>query len=231
MNDIRKLPIHKLIITVSIDGPPEIHNKIRGLPNSFERAVNTLNELRKMKGIIVFAGMTLSKDNVLYSSDTIAKLKEKVPGFQINDLHVNIAHSSSHFYGIELSDYPKEKVLSVLKEFRPTRGFNIFHPISWLEKKYQTKIREYFKTGNCPMPCHSMAASCFLDPYGNVYPCSIYNKVIGNVRDERFEDIWLKKERRALASEIRNLNCPQCWTPCEAYQTILANLFRFCAKK
>ena len=40
------------------------------------------------------------------------------------------------------------------------------------------------------------------------------------------EPIWRGQEAAELQSEIWNYQCPQCWTACEAYHSILGNLAR-----
>jgi hypothetical protein len=40
----------------------------------------------------------------------------------------------------------------------------------------------------------------------------------------RLDPIWNAHETRRLQSEIWKGQCPQCWTACEAYQSILGNV-------
>ena len=75
------------------------------------------------------------------------------------------------------------------------------------------------------MPCHALRASCFIDPWGVVYPCITYSKPMGRLRDTgmRLEPIWNHAETAQVQREIWKGQCPQCWTACEAYQSILGN--------
>ena len=55
----------------------------------------------------------------------------------------------------------------------------------------------------------------------------MYDGIIGNIKDYDFD---LKKmlsdgEAVKVRDEISKGICPHCWTPCEAYQTIIANFF------
>jgi radical SAM protein with 4Fe4S-binding SPASM domain len=76
------------------------------------------------------------------------------------------------------------------------------------------------------MPCHALRASCFIDPWGVVYPCITYSKPIGSLRDTgmRLDPIWNAFETTRVQREIWDGQCPQCWTACEAYQSILGNV-------
>jgi MoaA/NifB/PqqE/SkfB family radical SAM enzyme len=224
---IVKLDFNKLIISISIDGPPDIHDKIRGVKGGFMKTIETFRKLREIKGLDVYAGMTLSKNNVDHLDDTVNAIKKEIPNFTFDDLHINIAHSSPHYYGIEFNELPVKKVISQISSVIRRKKISLINPVTILELKYLKNIEKYLKWGKCPMQCHSLSKSIFIDPYGGVYPCTAYDKKLGNVKSIDLKKIFLDPESKKLAKEIRELKCPQCWTPCEAYQTILANLFRF----
>ncbi|MCW8804372.1 MAG: SPASM domain-containing protein, partial [Ignavibacteriaceae bacterium] len=104
----------------------------------------------------------------------------------------------------------------------------IFNPINNLENKYLTYAKEFIKNGITPVDCKSLTSSVFLDPYGNVFPCSIWDKKIGNIRDFNYKLSVLLKEKiiEVLRAQIQEKKCPNCWTPCEAYQSILGDIFK-----
>ena len=41
--------------------------------------------------------------------------------------------------------------------------------------------------------CYAGTHSFFLDPYGDIFPCIMLNKKIGNIK-EGFDKVWLSKE-------------------------------------
>jgi len=223
---IKKLKPYKLIISVSIDGPPEIHDKIRGVGGGFCKTVETYKELRAIKGVEVYAGMTLSEDNIDYFEETYDALQSRVSNFSYKDLHVNIASSSSFYYEKQIEISSEKKVIDTISKFMKLKKISVFNPVSMLEFAYLKKIEQYITEKRSPMSCHSLDVSLFLDPFGNIYPCNAYDKKIGNIREKGFTEIWFSSKRKNLSKEIRNLQCPQCWTPCEAYQTILASLIK-----
>jgi hypothetical protein len=49
---------------------------------------------------------------------------------------------------------------------------------------------------------------------------------MGRLRDTgmRLQPIWSAPQTVAVQREIWEGNCPQCWTACEAYQSILGNV-------
>ena len=58
-----------------------------------------------------------------------------------------------------------------------------------------------------------------------MYPCITYARPLGNLRETgmRLDPIWNGEQTVRLQQEIWNGDCPQCWTACEAYQSILGN--------
>jgi len=99
-------------------------------------------------------------------------------------------------------------------------------PVGYLERAYLSRVRQYLETGRTPMRCHALSASCFIDSWGNVFPCTIYDRKLGSLRDVDYDlaRLWRTGDADQLQQEIWDYKCPQCWTPCEAYQSIMGNL-------
>jgi hypothetical protein len=59
-----------------------------------------------------------------------------------------------------------------------------------------------------------------------VYPCISYSRPLGRLRETgmRLDPIWNGAGTMQTQAEIWEGQCPQCWTACEAYQSILGNV-------
>ncbi len=230
-NQILNRGIGRLMITISIDGPKEIHEELRGLPGSWDRGIETFRRLRTIKreNFQVVVGMTLVAKNVAKVDESIAAIRQVIPDFSRSELHLNVGHESSHYFGNTgyTGGTPYETVLETIERHRQEVG-NSWHPVAFLENRYQALLKQYFDTGKSPLPCTALATNCFIDAHWNLYPCSIWDEKIGNLREANFdlEGLWSAHRTREIRSEIVNENCPHCWTPCEAYPAILANLAR-----
>lgn len=119
------------------------------------------------------------------------------------------------------------RVLEELDTIISMRGRNIADPVRFLEMQYLQNAKKFVKTGVTPKTCKAIQTSCFIDSWGNVFPCIIYSKVLGNLRDNDYDitKILDKQETKRVMKEVMMLKCPNCWTPCEAYQAIMANMF------
>jgi len=224
--------IPKIFVTVSIDGPQETHDTIRGVPGSWEKAVATFEGLRKLRNsrFQVFFGFTLQPANMKLFDATFDTINKKIGGLHHNDFHINVVQHSSHYYCNDkvLKQEEDQALWQALHRIMQLRKTSLLNPVAFLEQRYQRLAQRYLATHRSPLSCQALCSSCFMDPCGTVYPCSIYNQSIGNIRDFDYNlgKLWKAECRIRIRKEIKQGICPHCWTPCEAYQTILGNLFK-----
>jgi len=220
----------KVLVTVSLDGPPELHDRIRSMPGSWDRAVDTYQRLRRLRsrGFNVYFGMTLQDANAHAFEEMVRSVGERIGDIHYGDFHVNLQHTSEHYYDNAGSSrlMDKQRVLDRLGAIETLRNRAGSGPVKYLEQRYQALASVYLLENRTPVACQALAASLFMDPAGTLYPCTIYNRPIGNIKDHGYclGDLWNTGQRQSVRTEIRAGNCPQCWTPCEAYQSILANV-------
>lgn len=227
---LKKSTLPRLIVSVSMDGPPDVHDTIRGYPGCWNHAIRTFNELRKYssKRFAVYFGHTIQSANLGIFDETLAQCNNAIGNVTVNDFHLNLAHQSGHYY--DNSDSTAIPNLDqATKEFRrivQQRKQKILDPVAFIEKRYQQNTAQYLTTGRVSIPCVAGAASCFITPQGVVHPCSVFDSAIGSLRDYdmNFNLLWRSESRISVRNTIIKNSCPGCWTPCEAYQTLLANL-------
>ena len=218
----------KLIISVSTDGDEAVNDQVRGKEGGWRRQIETYKRLHEMKGVDVVLGMTLSSLNADQYPKAFAAAKAECPWLGPRDYHINLVHESSHYYGNAetrgLNDR-REDVLAQVRNYRRERGWPK-GVVDYLESRYLRHAERYLQTGLTPMRCHALRSACFVDSWGNVYPCGMYDAKIANLRDHDYnlEEVWTLPRARELQQEIWNYKCPQCWTPCEAYQSLFGNL-------
>ena len=217
----------KTIVTVSLDGDERTNDDIRGIKGGFRRQVETFNALRRIPGVVTVFGVTLSALNLGRFEETFAACAHACPGLRIEDVHLNVAQVSSHYYGnrgdADVRPEP-DAVRAEIGTYRQLRG----RPRStaqFLESRYLALLDQFLVTGRTPIPCHALRSSCFIDPWGVVYPCITYSTPVGRLRDTgmRLDPIWNSFEAQQMQRDIWRGQCPQCWTACEAYQSLLGN--------
>lgn len=60
------------------------------------------------------------------------------------------------------------------------------------------------------LPCSAGHTSCYVSPYGDVFPCVQFPLATGNVRKQRFLDIWQHSDRMNEVRSIRLKDLPTC---------------------
>lgn len=222
--------IPKLIVTVSLDGDQETNDAVRGIKGGFERQMETFAALHQTRGVTAVLGMTLSRFNVGQVERTFVACQRRYPALQWSDFHVNLAQTSGHYYDNAAEGSilpPKEHAMAELREFHRHRAAR-FSIESYVERRFAKGLWQYLETGVTPMRCHALRSSCFIDPWGTVFPCISYSRPLGRLRDHQMTlaPIWHAEPTRTVQAEIWQGDCPQCWTACEAYQSILGNVVR-----
>ena len=174
--------------------------------------------------------MTVSAHNVGRVEATIRACERDCPTFSVADFHLNVAQRSQHYYGNaddESLSPPEDQLQAELRRYQKTRGLP--NSVSaWVEHRYLRHLDGFLGSGQTPMRCHALRSSCFIDPWGVVFPCITYSRPVGRLRDTAMAlaPIWRGGNAVQLQSAIWHYECPQCWTACEAYQSILGNLWR-----
>jgi MoaA/NifB/PqqE/SkfB family radical SAM enzyme len=221
----------RYIITVSLDGPEKIHEKIRGVEGSWNKAIETYKKLKslekKYKNFKVFFGYTISPLNLGFFKRTLNDVKRLIPKIKANDFHVNLFQTSDVYYkneGVFLDKKYFVDAINELDSILKLRG-KPKNYLELIENKYLELGKKYLKTHKIPIKCNIFNLSCFIDPFGNVFPCTILNYSLGNLRENDYDlyKILSSDNAKKIKEKIMNGECPQCWTPCEAHQIILSN--------
>jgi len=220
----------RLMVSVSMDGPAQLHDSIRGLPGLWEHAMETYRRLRQLQSarFSVFLGHTLQRANMQAFDETMRACRSVVSGICADDFHINVAHVSGHYYANQgfSGTPPPSETRRALNNILALRRRPLFAPVAILERRYQQLAATYLDSGRSPLPCQAANASCFIAPDGRVFACTSHASLIGSLRehDMDLQRLWRSPERHNTRQDLRAGNCPGCWTPCEAYQTILGNL-------
>jgi|SRR5271157_2334802 len=228
--EMASMGIPQIAITVSLDGNREFHDKVRGIPGNYDRAIalfKRLTELRREhRAVLPVFGYTLSRINQGHFRDTFESVKEDIPGITHNDFHINLAQMSDNYYANAGEDILPDRhvALGELEYF--FANLRKGSVVSRVEYAFIKRLIEFTKTGVPPMRCKSLDASVFVDSSGNVYPSIMWNRRLANLREIGYDlgRIWSGPAAREIREQIRKGKDPVHWTSCEAYQSIAGNL-------
>ncbi|MEM3227592.1 MAG: radical SAM protein [Candidatus Micrarchaeaceae archaeon] len=232
ITEILELGVPRLVITLSLDGYRELHDKIRGVPGNYDKVIGLyrkLNEIRKAhKNLSFVFGYTMSSYNAGQLMETFNRVKEELPDITYNDFHLNLAQESDNYYhnvGNESYKIAGETVAKEIEEFIKMRRL-VMDPAQIIESAFLRKLVEFARTGKPPMRSRSLEASVFVDNIGNIYPSIMWSKRIGNLREIGFDlsNVWYSEEAQAVRQQIKEGREPAQWTSCEAYQSLTGSI-------
>lgn len=209
-------------VGVSIDGIECVHDKLRGV-KSWERALKTYQSLKSLEAYENFGvhlNHMLSPENLGSFDEFLKEMGRRE--IMINDISIEIARNSPFFRneGIKIN-FGKEKIketLAKIIELYKEKGQKTFR-----ERLRLAYLREMVKfindKGN--IPCTAGWVSCFLDPSGFLYPCSMMKNPLGNVRERSITELFQSERMKAWRRTHRN--CRLCWSGCEGIVSLVQN--------
>ena len=234
---ILQLGIPSYVLSVSLDGPRDVHNQVRGVPDAWEKAMYVLEgavRLRETYGsrFTVIVEHTLMPDSFGRFDEMVNAVRERVPRIRSADFLVATLNASAHYYGnMAASGAAKpdsaalrkaiQQILAVRRRDRaPTPQFLI-------SQMYLMCALQYVETLSPPMRCRASRSTVFVDPVGVVYACNAWAKVLGGLREHDYslEKILARLDISALRKDIDDFVCGGCWTPCEATLSLAESCF------
>ena len=227
-------------VNLSLDGPENIHNQIRGSKEAFDKAVrgirkiNKIKEDKRLRGPDLNISFTISDLNYQYLEETVEVLKDLGVGIKgINFLHLMFMQRevlkaweeevrgqffpSKVFWGfvrrpsfIDGEELAREIIRIKRGRFR----YNL--EVTFLPDFTKEQIRRYydssFSSSSFFPECFSPYQEGFLMPDGEFFSCPV--NVLGNIKFERFKDFWNGKKardfRKRLAREAPFPICRNC---------------------
>lgn len=211
---LKNCPDSDVVVNLSLDQVGEKHDEIRGIPHNFEKSMKTLammKELRKeYSNFTVGIHSVVSNFNVDYITEIYSQLIKLGADSYITEIAEERVELGTIGAGITptlekytkaidfLSDRIKEQHFSGLG--RVTRAFRL---------NYYKMVKDVLREKRQIIPCYAGIASAQISPDGDVWPCCIRAKSIGNLRENGydFKKIWNSDEARLMRKSIKNKEC------------------------
>ena len=222
INRMKKLSDREVIISLSLDGRRETHDKIRGHPGSYDQVWETAERLRQETGTYVKILTVLQKNNV----DDIIPMMEEVRA------HKPDYHSVILFRGEGINDEVSLPPLDEVRRLGPeiqniqesydyggnpvTAHFlRNFHRFLW---KTSLQIIEEERQ---VIPCLGGQSHMVVFGNGDVSSCEMLEPV-GNIQSQPWNDIINSDTFKRQVSDIKAGKC-HCTHNCAMMDSILLN--------
>lgn len=192
-------------LTISIDGPREIHNKNRGREHAYEQAMKSIEVIEKhrMKDCLGIS-MTITKNNY----DCLLEMAEK---FKDYNFHYALAETPPYWFGdidkkdVGLTEDMLKEVSKQSKEIMKRAGFK-----KRLNSLYNYFFTDWLDQGVRPSPCYAGRLEIFISADGRVQACDHF--ILGDLKKNSLAEIWDSEKARKLRKEIKN--CKKCYKRC-----------------
>jgi AdoMet-dependent heme synthase len=194
---LRQLGVEQIQISV-YSHRPEVHDAITKLPGSLKRTIQAIQFL-KSEGLKVTIANVLMNGNFSDQAGVIALAKE---------LGVH--------YTLDPTITPKmDGDRSILALRIPGSDLNqVFH-----NPELVGNVEEFCAPPPAPdedvmegFPCSAGHTACYISPYGDLFPCVQFPLPSGNVRRQKFLDIWRDSPQLKEVRSIRAKDLPTCST-------------------
>jgi len=222
----QRRPELELIVTVSIDGPPATHDAVRGREGSFERALATFKALRTRGDCATYVGTTVTPFNAAQVEALGGLLRREIADFRGAEWHWNWLQVSAHFFAnADLAALPALESRDLVRRHLRRRGLprNL---VELMEIVFLTNLEFYRRGEPSGVVCQALRSAAFLSPEGDLYPCHVYDRPLGNVLRQPLEDLWHSASVLQARKDIEALACGGCFTPCEAYPALAGSPVR-----
>lgn len=193
-------------IRISIEGLQEANDKIRGIPDGFNRGYNTLKKLVASGHKDVGFGCTVQDMNA----------KDLVPLYELSDeLGMEFATAALHnsFYFRKTDNRIYDRLMAA-KEFEKliNRLLKSRSPKKWFRAYFNHGLINYIYGNKRYLPCNMGSNGFFIDPFGHVLPCNGSNErmSMGNLNKNSWEEIWNSEQADNVRKMVRNCS-KNCW--------------------
>ncbi len=215
LEELFRLPdLESFTAELSLDGMPEFHDRFRGNPKSFEKAMETYDALAELKSreprLFIHANSTATGENVEEIKRLTTFLHDRCPEME----HHNIAmlrgeRKRPTLTGPGLEAYRElvDYVRSLWSDREEGRHGGIVEPmLHWAKLKIAGTQQQ-------AIPCTAGLLTGVVYANGDVSVCE-QHEPIGNLRDETFSEIWNSPRAEALRASI---GCKDCFCTNEVF--------------
>ncbi len=228
---LSRSPESAVVIKVSIDGIGAEHDRIRNTPGSFDKAMETWEELRRLRRRHQNLQTGVNTVFLRQNQDDIEKIIDFVNGLPGCETHtislVRGSPADGNGKGIDLAKYlcAIERLETDLKGPRPRMyHFSLARLKSAQDLVQRRLIYETVRQGRRQLPCLAGRIAAVMNEVGDVFPCEILDSRMGNVRESGYDlmEVLRSGNAGAVRAQINSSGC-YCSHECYFVTNILFN--------
>jgi MoaA/NifB/PqqE/SkfB family radical SAM enzyme len=215
-----------LSVSVSFDGPPDIHDSIRQVAGGHARSVESVRRYREQAagrpnmgvGMLV----TVTSEN---QHELAAHLEELVVELRPDNVTINLARGTAmepHLLDVDVDRYQevvRTKQRLMERGLLPYFDFPFARLAAARDRLMYDHVAAVARGGLHPhLPCTAGSLSAVIFENGEVHPCEILGRSIGNLNDVAWNlgRLWDGPDAVSLRREIKDTRCTCTWECAQA---------------
>lgn len=200
---LRALGVRQIQVSV-YSADAEVHDAITKVHGSFARSMRAIRFL-KDQGLRVKIACPLMKQN-LRGLQRLRSLADEMAVPYVIDMTITPKLDGDR--SILAMRSSAEELISVMEDpsLQSKAGLDISEETSAADASCSTLEEDAYED----IPCSAGHNSCYISPYGDVYPCVQMTISAGNLRSKTFDQIWRRSPQFTRVRAIRESDLPAC---------------------
>ncbi|MDZ7267383.1 MAG: radical SAM protein [candidate division KSB1 bacterium] len=198
------------LIYISLDGStPELNDSLRGIKGYFDlasQAIENLKALRSNARPKIYVAFTINKAN-LYDLENMARFVKKraLEGLSFQPA----LHRPAVRYRVD-EDLALGPGDAARLQAMVDRVLKMYGELLPMNRDYYRQFASLTEQPDRLWQQHSVAGFAFasIDPRGNIYPDPLQTELMGNIREQRFDEIWYGRRAREVRGRIARQEVP-----------------------
>jgi MoaA/NifB/PqqE/SkfB family radical SAM enzyme len=211
-----------MAVRVSIDGIGGVHDRIRGVEGAFEKALESLRVARAAGTADLGICATMSRQN----AGSIRTIQDLACAEQVQ-FTFTVAHSSPVFFGDQSDQSPDAAAACDDMETVRTRLYSSVNPKDWFRAYFVSGLIDVVSGRPRPVNCRAGTDFFYMDPEGNVYPCHLWERPMGNILEASYQEI---AEGNARVIRAASTCGKRCWMTCTVAPEMRRKIMLYAAR-
>ncbi|HVP50744.1 MAG TPA: radical SAM protein [Terriglobales bacterium] len=192
---LRELGVEQVQISV-YSHRPEVHDGITKLPGSLKKTLRAI-EFLKSQGLKVTIANVLMRQNLLDVSETQRLASEMGVGYTLDPTVTPMMSGDTAILDMRA---PRAALREAFRD--PVLVGNV--------EEFCAVPAAIDADALDALPCSAGHTACYISPYADVYPCVQFPLPSGNLRRQKFIDIWKNSSELNEVRSITARNLPTC---------------------
>lgn len=218
-------------VKLSLDGPADVHDRLRGVPGAFQKTLETYEKLRPL--LDKYKNFELGINTVFCAAnqeqmDELIPFVKGLDGLGVHTVSLvrgKVAREELKNVDMALYHRTIEKLEAAMKESRKVRyrffGARLKAAQDILQRRL---IHDTMREKKRLLPCYAGKLTLVMTEAGDLYPCEAFTGRMGNVREWGYDikKLLTGDDAQAALGAVRQSGC-YCTHECSMMMNILFN--------